>query len=104
MVSFRQPSAVMVPLLTLVAHDPLASISADVPGNVATPWYQSTGAVAGVSEADESTGMALEKVAATARLRTVLKKRMVFVGLGWLEVLKFGLKTQNWLSRCNSGD
>lgn len=72
------PSAVMVPLLTLVAHDPFASITAEVPEKVGTPWYQSTGAV-GVPEAAESTGMALVKVAAAARLRTVVKKRIVMV-------------------------
>lgn len=69
-----------MPLLTLVAHVPLASITADVPEKVGEPWYQSTGVVAGVSEAAESTGMALVKVAARAKLRIVLKKRMVFIG------------------------
>lgn len=83
MKSFWHPPAVRVPLLTLVAHSPLASMTAEVPEKVTEPWYQSTGAVAaGASEVAESTGMALEKVAAMARLRTVLKKRMVFVGLG----------------------
>lgn len=73
-------------------QDPLELISADVPEKVKDPWYQSTGAVAAwMSESAELTGMALEKLVATARFRSVLKKRMMCFDLGLVKVLDIGL-------------